>query len=83
MIETTFSPAILFIFGCTQWCIFVRNHTRKKRIRYHRAKVSVTHIEHGIKEANDLGIDVTTDVNDINFVSGKSILIINIHNNHH
>ena len=32
-----------------------------------------------IKEANDLGIDVTVDVNDINFVSGKSILIINIH----
>lgn len=36
-------------------------------------------VEQVIKEANDLGIDVTTDVNDINFVSGKSILIINIH----
>lgn len=36
-------------------------------------------VEQVIKEANDLGIDVTTDIDDINFISGKSILIINIH----
>lgn len=32
-----------------------------------------------INEAKDLGIDVTVNANDINFISGKSILIINIH----
>lgn len=36
-------------------------------------------VEQVIKEANDLGINVTKDVDDINFISGKAILIINIH----
>lgn len=36
-------------------------------------------VEQVIKEANDLGVNVTKDINDINFISGKAILIINIH----
>lgn len=36
-------------------------------------------VEQVIKEANDLGINVTKDIDDINFISGKAILIINIH----
>lgn len=36
-------------------------------------------VEQVIKEANDLGINVTKDIDNINFISGKAILIINIH----
>jgi hypothetical protein len=36
-------------------------------------------VEQVIKEANDLGINVTKDIDNINFISGKAILVINIH----
>ncbi len=36
-------------------------------------------VEQVIKESNDLEINVTKDIDDINFISGKAILIINIH----
>lgn len=36
-------------------------------------------VEQVIKEANDLGINVTNDIDNINFISGKAILVINIH----
>ncbi len=36
-------------------------------------------VEQVIKEANDLGINVTKDIDNINFISGKAILVVNIH----